>query len=177
MDAGISTTSLRVAGKPIGNDEWVQQFVPEKATAVQGDVSKLEMISDGLSFYQMLRFCQNTRLAFLGRNVPTLCISDILAQVDATILEALCRNGKTNMHAEYTAVFRRYSDIKLPHFRKGFGVTSNAGSAISAFYGHLCLSCNGSIFAVILSRISLILPAHGPRAKIWTIWIYGLPLF
>jgi len=27
MDAGISTTGLRVAGVPIGNDEWVQQFV------------------------------------------------------------------------------------------------------------------------------------------------------
>ena len=24
MDAGISTTGLRVAGVPIGNDEWVQ---------------------------------------------------------------------------------------------------------------------------------------------------------
>jgi len=44
----------------------------------------------------MLRFCQNTRLAFLGRNSPTPLISDILAQVDATILEALCRKGTTN---------------------------------------------------------------------------------
>ena len=34
MDAGISTTGLRVAGVPIDNDEWVQQFVQEKAAAV-----------------------------------------------------------------------------------------------------------------------------------------------
>jgi len=27
MDAGISTTGLCVTGVPIGNDEWVQQFV------------------------------------------------------------------------------------------------------------------------------------------------------
>jgi len=92
MDAGISTTGLRVAGVPIGNDEWVQQFVQEKAAAVQVDVRKLDMISDGLIHYQMLRFCQNTRLAFLGRNTLTPLISDI-AKVDATILEALYRKG------------------------------------------------------------------------------------
>ena len=44
MDAGISTTGLRVAGVPIGNDEWVQQFVQEKAAAVQADVGKLDII-------------------------------------------------------------------------------------------------------------------------------------
>jgi len=68
MDAGISTTGLRVAGVPIGTDEWVQQFAQEKAAAVHVDVSKLDIISDGFIHYQMLRFCQNTRLVFLGRN-------------------------------------------------------------------------------------------------------------
>ena len=77
MDAGISTTGLRVTGVPIGNDEWVQQFVQEKAAAVQVDVGTLDIISDGLIHYQMLRFCQNTRLSFLGRNTPTPLISDI----------------------------------------------------------------------------------------------------
>jgi len=44
----ISTTGLRVAGVPIANDEWVQQFVQAKAAAVQVDVGKLDIISDGL---------------------------------------------------------------------------------------------------------------------------------
>jgi len=70
MDAGIYTTGLRVAGVPIGNDEWVQQFVQAKATAVKVGVDKLDIISDGLIHYQMLHFCQNARLAFLGRNTP-----------------------------------------------------------------------------------------------------------
>ena len=78
MDAGISTTGLRVAGVPAGNDEWVQQFVQAKAAAVKVDVGKLDIISDGLIYYQMLHFCQNTRLAFLGRNTPTPLISNIL---------------------------------------------------------------------------------------------------
>ena len=63
----------------------------EKAAAVQVDVGKLDIISDGFIHYQMLRFCQNTRLAFLGRNTPTPLISDIFAKVDATISEALSR--------------------------------------------------------------------------------------
>jgi len=84
----------------------------------------------------MLRFCQNTCLAFLGRNTPTPLISNIFAKVDDTILEALCRKGTTDAHGEWTAVFRCFVDmkLKLPHFRGGFGVTPNAGSAISAFY-------------------------------------------
>jgi len=99
-------------------------------------VGKLDIISDRLIHYQMLCFCQNTRLAFFGRNTPTPFISDVLADVDATILEALCRKGTTNVYGEWTAVFRRFVDMKLqlPHFRGGFGVTPNAGSAISAFY-------------------------------------------
>ena len=95
MDAGISTAGLCVAGVPTGKDEWVQQFVQEKAAAVLVDVGKLDIISDGLIHFQMLRFCQKTRLAFLGRNTPTPLISYILAQVYATILEALCQKGTT----------------------------------------------------------------------------------
>jgi len=61
---------LRVAVVPIATNKWVQQFVQEKTVAVQVDVGKLDIISDGLIYYQMMRFCQNTRLAFLGRNTP-----------------------------------------------------------------------------------------------------------
>jgi len=168
MDAGISTTGLRVAGVPIGNDEWVQQFVQAKAAAVKVDVGNLDIISDGLIHYQMLRFCQNTRLAFLGRNTLTPLISDIFQDVDVTILEALCRKSTTNAHCEWTAVFCRFVDMKLqlPHFRGGFGVTPMLVLPFLRSMRHQCLSCNGSVFAVMLSRISLTLPAHGPQAKI-----------
>ena len=66
MDAGISTTGLRVAGVPIGNYEWVQQFVQEKAASVQVDVGKLNIISDGLIHYQMLHSAKTLVLLFLG---------------------------------------------------------------------------------------------------------------
>jgi len=78
----------------------VQQFIQEKASAVPVDVGKLDIVSNGLIDYQMLCFFQNTRLAFLERNNPTPLISNILAEVDATILEALCRKGTTNANGE-----------------------------------------------------------------------------
>jgi len=53
------------------------------------EVHKLDVISDGRICFQMLHFCQNTRLAFL----TTPFISDIHAQVDATSLEVLCQRG------------------------------------------------------------------------------------
>jgi len=75
------------------------------------------------------RFYQNTRLAFLGRNTPTPLISNILAQVNITTLEALCRKCTTNAHGEWTVVYRHFADMEfqLPHFRRGFGNTPNAG--------------------------------------------------
>ena len=81
----------------------------------------------------------SSRLVSFARqspNTPTPLISDIFADVDATILEALCQKGTTNAHGEWTAAIRRFIDMKLqlPHFRKGFYVTPNAGSAVSAFY-------------------------------------------
>jgi len=67
---------LCIAGVSIRNNEWVQQFVREKVATVQVDVDKLDIISDGLIHYKMLRFCQITHLDVLGRNSLTPLISD-----------------------------------------------------------------------------------------------------
>ena len=40
----------------------------KKAQSVITDVAKLDVVSDGLLRNQLLNFCQNTRMAFLGRN-------------------------------------------------------------------------------------------------------------
>ena len=96
------------------------------------DVAKLDVVIH----FQLLNFCQNTRLAFLGRNTPTPLISEILAQVDDTIVEAVCRNGTGGGHVDWTPHLRKFANMKMqvPHFRGDFGITPNEGSAISAFY-------------------------------------------
>ena len=64
----------------------MKTFVEKKARSVITDVAKLDAVSDGLLHTQVLNFCQNV----LGRNTPTPLLSEFMAQVDATIVEAVC---------------------------------------------------------------------------------------
>ena len=98
MGAEISTDGMRVAGVPVGVDAWVENFVAKKARSVITDVTKLDVVSDGLIHTQLLNFCQNARMAFLGRNTCTPLLSEFMAQVDATIVEAVCRHGTGGGH-------------------------------------------------------------------------------
>jgi len=41
-------------------------------------------------------------VAFLGRDMPTPLIFESMAQVDDTILEAVCRNGNGKGHLDWT---------------------------------------------------------------------------
>ena len=57
-------------GVPIGTPEFVNVFVRSKAHAIEQDVQKLRIVQDPKIHYDLLRFCQHKRLAFLARNVP-----------------------------------------------------------------------------------------------------------
>jgi len=80
---------MRVAGVPMGLDAWVKTFVAKKAWSLINDVFKLDVVSDGLLHNQLLHFCQNARMAFLRRNTPTPLLSEFMAQVNDTIVEAV----------------------------------------------------------------------------------------
>ena len=64
----------------MGVDAWVKIFVAKKARLVITDVAKLGIVSDGLLHNQLLHFCQNARMAFLGRNTPTPLLSEFKVQ-------------------------------------------------------------------------------------------------
>ena len=66
----INVTGLKRAGVPIGTPEFVDAFVRSKADDIQQDLQKLRIIQDPKIHYDLLRFCQHTRIAFLARNVP-----------------------------------------------------------------------------------------------------------
>ena len=87
--AGFSTDGMRVAGVPVGVDAWVKTFVEKKARSGITDVDKLDVVSDGLLHNQVLNFCQNARMVFLGRNTPTPILSEFMVQVNDTIVEAV----------------------------------------------------------------------------------------
>ena len=78
MGAGVSTDGMRVAGVPVGVDAWVKTFVAKQARLVITDVVKLDVVSDGLLHNQLLNFCQNAHMAFLGRNTPTPLLSEFM---------------------------------------------------------------------------------------------------
>jgi len=77
MGAGVSTDGMRVAGVLVGVDAWVKTFVAKKARSVITDVAKLNVVSDGLLHNQLLHFCQNVCMAFLGSNTPTPLLSGL----------------------------------------------------------------------------------------------------
>ena len=95
----------------------------EKALSVITDVAKLDVVSDGL--LHNLNFCQNARMAFLGRNTPTPLLSEFMAQVDDTIIEAVCRHGIGSGHVDWSPHLRKFANVKIqvPNFRGGFGIT------------------------------------------------------
>ena len=93
----------------------MKAFVAKKAWAVITDVAKVDVVTDGLFHLQLLDFCKNTRIAFLGRNRPTPFISEIMAQVDDTILEAVRRNRTSHVagHVDWTPYLRKFGNMKI----------------------------------------------------------------
>ena len=73
----------------MGVNAWVKTFVAKQTRLVITDVAKLDFVSDGLLHNRLLNFCQNVRMAFLGRNTLTPLLSEFMAQVDDTIVEAV----------------------------------------------------------------------------------------
>ena len=56
-------------GVPIGTDAFVRNFVAKTCRAIIDDVEKLDDIQDGFIHYQLLRFCQATRLQYLNSHI------------------------------------------------------------------------------------------------------------
>ena len=59
---------LKCAGMPIGN--LIFASVRSKVIGIEKDVHKLSIITDPKVHFDLLRFFQHTRLAFLARNLP-----------------------------------------------------------------------------------------------------------
>ena len=65
----IQADGLRVAGVSVGSDAFITNYVRSKALDVVQDVDKLNIMKDPLTKYHLLKYCQHSRLEFLGRNV------------------------------------------------------------------------------------------------------------
>jgi hypothetical protein len=104
----------------------------------------MRVCADPLIRYQLLKFCMNTRLSFLSRNViPDNMATDCddrahigPAHVDNKIVQEVLRaaTGDTLMHTPQ--LVQKWCKLKIqsPHHEGGYAVTPTAASGLAAFY-------------------------------------------
>jgi hypothetical protein len=56
-------------GVPLDTDAFVQSFVSKKCRDIIDDVEKLDAIQDGFIHFQLIRFCQATRLQYINSHI------------------------------------------------------------------------------------------------------------
>ena len=93
----------------MGPEDYVREYVRNKCVTICKDIDQMRVCADLLIRYQLLKFCMNTRLSFLSRNViPDNMATDCddradigPAHVDNKIVqEVLCADtGDTIMQA------------------------------------------------------------------------------
>ena len=101
------------------------------------DVDKLDNIQDCFIHYQLLRFCQATRLQYLNGQVQ-LANQQVLQQqhVDHKIANALLKKGTREAYKKWNLQDRAWVDMRLheSHDEGGFGVPNNTISRHAAAY-------------------------------------------
>ena len=89
------------------------------------DVDKLDNIQDGFIHYQLIRFCQATRLQYLNGHVH-LANQNVLQQhVDHHIASALLKKGTQDAYKTWNQQDRAWVDMRLheSHDEGGFDQT------------------------------------------------------
>jgi hypothetical protein len=124
-------------GVPIGTDAFVQHLVKAKCQEIMEDVDKLDNLQDWFIHYQLLLFCQATRLQYLNGQVQ-LANQQVLQQqhVDHKIANALLKKGTCEAYKTWTQQDRAWVDMRLieSHDEGGFGVLNNTISRHAAAY-------------------------------------------
>jgi hypothetical protein len=124
-------------GVPIGTDILVRDFVAKTCRDIIDDVEKLDSIQDGFIHFQLLRFCQATRLQYINSHIMlnNRCVLQE-QHVDCKIADALLKKG-TKKHADgWDASSKDWAHmvLHLPHAEGGFGVPFNCVTKDAAFY-------------------------------------------
>jgi hypothetical protein len=144
-------------GVPIGTDAFIQHCVKDKCQAIMEDVDKLDNIQDGFIHYQLIRFCQATRLQYVNGQI-TLANQNVLQQhVDHHIASALLKKGTQDVYKTWNQQDRAWVHMRLheSHDEGGFGVT-NVITRHAASYDqrqvcclpwHLCPPCSTDLAA------------------------------
>ncbi len=124
-------------GVPTGTDAFVRSFVAKTCRDIINDVEKLDAIQDGFIHFQLLRFCQVTRLQYINSHIM-LNNRCVLQQqhVDCKIADTLLKKG-TKQHTDgWDAPSKAWTHmvLHLSHSEGGFTVTFNDVTKDDVFY-------------------------------------------
>jgi hypothetical protein len=129
-------------GVPIGTDAFIQHFVKEKCKAIMEYVDKLDNIQDGFIHYQLIRFCQATRLQYMNGHVQ-LVNQNVLQErrapeqhVDHNIASGLLKQGTQDAYRTLNQQDRAWVDMRLheSYDEGGFGIPNNTITRCAAAY-------------------------------------------
>ena len=99
------------------------------------DVDKLDNIQDGFIHYQLLRFCQATRLQYLNGQIDLVNQNSLQQQhVDWKIANALLKKGTREAYKTWTQQDRVDMRLHESHEEGGFGVSHNMITRHAASY-------------------------------------------
>ena len=127
--------SYFVLGVLIGTDDFIQHFVEKKCQEIMEDIDKLDNIQ--VIRYQLLRFCQATRLQYLNGQIQ-LANQQVLQQqhVNHKIDNDLLKKGTCKAYKKWNLQDRVWVDMRLheSHNEGGFVVPNNTFSRHTAAY-------------------------------------------
>jgi hypothetical protein len=98
------------------------------------DVEQLDVIQDGFTHFQLLRFCQATRLQYINSHITRCFLQQ--QHIDCKIADALLKKG-TKQHADGWDTHSKtwaHMVLHLSHAEGGFGVTFNDVTKDTVFY-------------------------------------------
>ena len=109
----------------VGTDVFVHNFVGKTCRTIIDDVEKLDVIQDDCIHYQLVRFCQVTRLQYINSHILLGNRFTLQHQhVDCKIVYTLLKKGTKHHSDGWDPASKTWSYmvLHLPHTDGGFGV-------------------------------------------------------
>ena len=130
----------RYTGTPVGTSDYVREYVRNKCGTICKDVETMRICPDPLIRCHLLKFCMNTRLSFLSRNVTP----DNMAKsstdpahvgpvhVDQKIVNEVLSAGDTAKNLSLIMLNWCKFIVQFPHHKGGYAITRQLHPAMQS---------------------------------------------
>ena len=124
----VQVDGMVCVGVPIGSPAFVHAFVADKTRKMVQDVKELQILTDPDIHYKLIKFCHNTRLAHLNRNLPPTTMANTacgVQTVDSAVVNEVLAKGTGNRSRRWDQDESKWHrmTVELPPFKGGLGLT------------------------------------------------------